>query len=617
MALQQAGNLAGAEAVYREILASHPDQFEALHFLGVLQAQRGQLAEAETLLARSLRINATIPDAFVNHARVLHNLNRAQEAVAACNTALALAPDTLGALVIRCNALRDLGRYEDALASIQRARALNPAYFVAAAAQGDLLRAMKRSDEALACYDQAIGLNPGYPQAWCNRAAALSDLGRRDEALTSCDRALAISPDFLAAVISRGTILRDLARHDEAIDCYRKAVAISPDHAEAHHGLGLTLLERDRPDEALEAFRRALAIRPDYAEALYNCGVALHDLDRHAEALASYQQALALEPDMAAAHWNEAAVRLSLGDLAGGFEKFEWRWKVPEQWHRAPAVRAAPWRGEDLAGRSILVFMEQGMGDVIQFVRYLPLLAARGAKVTFFCDARLMRLLRPITGGIQLISRVAVGEAFDYQCALLSLPHAFKTELASIPAAGPYLTAEPDRVARWKERIGAPGLKVGIVWQGNPLGKVDRGRSIALAHYAALARVPGVRLISLQKVHGLDQLARLPADVPIENLGAELDPAADWFVDAAAAMMSLDLIVTSDTSIAHLAGALGRPTWVALKLVADWRWLRERTDCPWYPTMRLFRQTRSGDWAPVFAAIARELQALVQDRGGH
>ena len=251
------------------------------------------------------------------------------------------------------------------------------------------------------------------------------------------------------------------------------------------------------------------------------------------------------------------------------------------------------------------------MGDLIQFARFLPLLARRGAKVTFGAPANIIRLLQPLSTQIELLGSLKSDKVYDFQCALMSLPLWFGTDLNSIPDQIPYLKPEADLAARWKRRIGDQGFKIGIAWQGNPAGKIDRGRSYPLSELVPLARIPGVRLISLQKYHGLDQLAHLPSDVTVETLGDDFDSGQDAFIDTAAVMSHLDLIITLDSSIAHLAGALGCRTWVALKYVPDWRWLLDRDDSPWYPSLRLFRQETDGDWKSVFSRMAKELGSLL------
>ena len=324
--------------------------------------------------------------------------------------------------------------------------------------------------------------------------------------------------------------------------------------------------------------------------------------------MASYERAAVLRPTYADAHYNRALTALSLGDFAAGWAGYEYRWERDAAPTRKLAVSFPQWRGEDLAGKRIIVFEEQGLGDVIQFARYVPLLAARGARVTLLARTVLHRLLRTLGGGIEITDRQPYGEHYDCQCALMSLPGVFGTTVETIPATVPYLRAEAALVAQWRERLGPHGFKIGISWQGNPSGKIDIGRSLPLCCFAPLASIPGVRLISLQKRHGLDQLQSLPPGMTVETLGEEFDEGPDAFVDSAAIIENLDLVISSDTGIVHLAGALGRPVWVAIKHLPDWRWLLERPDSPWYPTMRLFRQTEPGDWAGVFDRVAVALQ---------
>jgi hypothetical protein len=320
---------------------------------------------------------------------------------------------------------------------------------------------------------------------------------------------------------------------------------------------------------------------------------------------------LQLIPDFAEAFNNRGMLRLLLGRYRDGWLDHEWRWQAGDTLSTRPNINARAWQGENLTGRRIAIYVEQGLGDVIHFARYLPLLVQRGANVTFFVPENLIRLLRPPTSQMEVASSIDDREPFDFQCALMSLPLWFGTEVSSVPSEVPYLSAEKALIARWKKKIAGRGFKIGIAWQGAPAGAIDQGRSIPLAEFVPLSRLPGVRLISLQKTHGLDQLAGLPADSTIEILSDGFDEGGDAFVDTAAIMSNLDLIITSDTSIAHLAGALGRPTWVALKYVPDWRWLLNRDDSPWYPTLRLFRQQTPGDWNFVFAKIAQELRSLM------
>src|SRR5260221_12211938 len=362
-------------------------------------------------------------------------------------------------------------------------------------------------------------------------------------------------------------------------------------------------MEKNRLEEALGACERSIALKPDYAPALVLKGNILLHGGRPEEAAAAYDKAVAERPDYAEAHYHRGSALLLRGHFARGWRDFEHRWQIADCGFDRPVLQAREWRGEKLGGRSIVVYAEQGMGDSMQFARFLPRLAASGARVTFLCHPRLVRLFRPFAAAMEVMGFCPAERRFDFQCALMSLPERFGVALRDLPGSVPYLFAEEALVTQWRSPIGNKGFRIGICWQGNPLGKIDKGRSIPLAKYQPLAAVPSVRLISLQKTHGLDQLAQLPAGMRVETLGA-FDEGKDAFIDTAAIMQSLDLIITSDTATAHLAGALGRPVWVAVKHMPDWRWMLERGDSPWDPPMRLFRQPARCGLDTAFAALA-------------
>ena len=469
----------------------------------------------------------------------------------------------------------------------------------------------RRFGEAVASYDRALAVRPDYAEALYNRGNTLHELKRFDEALLSYDRALAVRPDYAEALSNRGNTLHELERFDEALASYDRALAVRLDHAEALYNRGNTLQELKRFDEALLNYDRALAVRPDYAEALSSRGNALLVLKRFDEALASYDRSIAIKSDDATGYTNRAMGRLLLGRYKEGWEDYEWRWQATDFLSKRPNINVPIWQNEDLSGRHLLVFGEQGLGDVIQYARYLFFLAQHKCKISFLVSDKLVRLLRSSISEVEIVSTLDGVQAIDFQVPLMSLPHRFGTELSSIPNKVPYLRAEAELEARWRARIGERGFKIGIAWQGKPGIRIDRGRSIPLERYFPLSRLPGVRLISLQKHFGVDQLSRLPCGVGIETFGDDFDSGRDAFVDTAAMMNNLDLIITSDTSIAHLAGALARPTWVALKQVPEWRWMLFREDCPWYPTLRLFRQLEPDDWLSVFSKIENELRTML------
>jgi tetratricopeptide (TPR) repeat protein len=554
-------------------------------------------------------ITLTVSD-LLNQAVRSYQAGHLDEAEGVCRAILRVDANHVEALYLLGVVQSRLGRSKEALASYDRVLVIKPNYAQVLTNRGAALWDLKRFEDALASHDKALAIKPDFAEALNNRGVTLQDLERLEDALVSYDKALAIKPDFAEALYGRGLTQHDLKRIEDALVSYDKALAIKPDFAWALYNRGNILRELKRLEDALLSYDKALAIKPDYTEALNNRGVTLQDLKRFDEAMASYDQAIALKPNTADALLNRGLCKLLLGHYQEGWQDYEWRWGARRFLDKRPKINAATWEGEDLAGRRLIVFSEQGLGDTIQFARFLPQLVQRKAKVTFLTQAKLVRVLGPLIKDIDVVSATDDQDAFDFQCALMGLPLRFNTELDTIPAKTPYLSAEPDRMARWKERIGAHGFKIGIGWQGNPNGQ-DSYKDIPLEEFIPLTRIPQVRLISLQYREGVDQLARLPADVKIETLGDDFDSGPDAFIDTAAVMANLDLIISSCTSIPHLAGALGRPTWVVLKHVPDWRWLLDREDSPWYPTMRLFRQPERDDWTSVFSKIERELRSLL------
>jgi hypothetical protein len=426
--------------------------------------------------------------------------------------------------------------------------------------------------------------------------------------LVSYERALAAAPDHADALHNRGRALQRLDRFDEALESYDRGLAVRPDHAETLNDRALVLVELARPDEALICFEQALSLKPDLSEAVSNRGVAFQEAGRFEEALQSYDQALAVTPDFALCRFNRGALLLLTGRFAEGWEGYEWRRKL-DNW--TPRSLSAPeWSNGDPEGKRLFFYAEQGLGDTIQFSRFACAVAARGEEVVLEVPPALVRLLN----GLKHVKVIGSGDPppqYDAHLPLMSVPRALNVTSETIPAGVPYLFAEPARVDAWAERLPTSAFRVGIAWQGKPVRKVDKGRSIPLRAFAPMCRVPSVRLISLQKHDGLDQLANLPPGMIVETLGEEFDAGPDAFLDCAAVMMSLDLIISSDTAIVHLAGALGRPLWVVLKDIPEWRWMMDREDSAWYPTACLFRQRRPGDWDEVFERVAAELAEAV------
>ncbi|HEY3948484.1 tetratricopeptide repeat protein [Phenylobacterium sp.] len=648
----QAGRLAEAAQAYEQVLAADPGHFDALQFLGVQRIQTGRLDEAVELLRRAIAVRADAPGVFGNLANALNGLRRFEEAAHAADRALALNPSFAEAHGNRGQALRALGRLDEAaasyaraaelgptpqahfntattlrelgaldaaLAACDRATALDPAFVEAWRSRAIVLGELGRPGEALESFDRALTLRPGYAEAWAGRGNVLSGMGRHAEALESFDRALAARPDFAEALANRAAPLRSLDRAGEALADAERALALRPDHAEAHVARGGALYDLRRLDEALASYDRALALEPQRPEVHDNRAVVLHELRRLDEAMAGYDRAIALRPTFAEAQHHQAMCRLMLGDFAAGWAQYEWRWATEQLgWDRSPSP-APVWLGEgEVVGRRVLVRAEQGLGDTLQFCRYVRDLAARGAAVTLAVQPGLERLLARLEGVVQAPVRGAPLPPHDLQVPLMSLPLALG---AGAPGGQPYLSADRDAAAAWAARLAdAPGLRVGLCWAGGVrpgqfvADRIDRRRSLPLEAFAPLADIPGLTLYSLQKGPPAARLADL------QGAGwagpAIVDPTGELadFADTAALVAALDLVITCDTAVAHLAGALGRPVWVLNRFDACWRWLDGRDDSPWYETARLFRQPTPGDWDSVIARVREALAGLAAGR---
>jgi tetratricopeptide (TPR) repeat protein len=512
----------------------------------------------------------------------------------------------------RAQAAQDGGRSDEAIAFYDRALGLKPDSLLALNGKGSLLGRLKQYDKALSCLDHAVRAYPDVPALRFNRALALQHLERSDEALEEYGEALRLKPDHAEAAMNRGMVLQTLKRFDEALADFDSCLARDPNNVLLLNSRAAVLAGLKRWDDALSCYDRALAIEPAHLAALTNRAILLLLMGREAESLQALDAIIALAPDHHPAHLHRSFILLRRGDLAAGWKEYEWR-RLGSMGEDRPPFSGSFWGGkEDLQGKSILIFAEQGLGDTLQFCRYIDLLAARGAEITFRVPPELRELLSHLSRAT-VVGADRPPPQTAFYCPLLSLPLAFATELETVPASVPYLVPSPDRVVKWRQRL-VEGedkrLRVGIAWHGmhrKPFGEPDR--SVPLHHFHALARIPGVRLISLQKGEGVEELCDVPRDIQIETLGDDFDSGPGAFLDSAAVMTQLDLVISVDTSLAHLAGALARPTWLTLKYVADWRWLIDRTDTPWYPTMRLCRQASPGDWEGVFASIADALRA--------
>jgi len=641
----QAGDLQGAAQICRAVIERTPANVYALFMLGTIEGEFKRYDEAAKLLGKAVGLNPNVPEILTSYGNILLELKRPAEAIAALNKAIALQPKNPNALIYRglglaqtgkpeaalndfdrvlsmdprsvfalhnrANVLLQLNRHDEARKSVDALLRVAPNHVLALINLVTILNHEKKHDEALRAVDQALALEPDNPVLWNERGQVLHQLKRYDDAFADYGRAIQLRPDCAVFHLGRGNLQLDLQRYDAALESFAQAIALDTELAPAYLSSANIMMERQRLEDALGWCEKSIAAKPDYAPAILLKGNILLHLGRRGDAFASFDAAVAAGPDYHEAYYHRGSAKLLTGRFEEGWRDFEHRWKVADCGFDRPVLQAPEWRGEPLKGSSIVVYSEQGMGDTIQFARFLPRLVHAGAKLTFLCHGQLIRLFRNFAQEMEIVPAVEGGRRFDFQCALMSLPLHLGVGLETVPSEAPYLFAEQDLVAKWRASIGENGFRIGLCWQGNPLGKIDKGRSIPLEKYRPLAAVPGVRLISLQKNHGLDQLGHLPAGMAVETLG-DFDSGGDAFVDTAAIMQNLDLVITSDTAIPHLAGALGRPTWVALKQIPDWRWMVERSDSPWYKSLRLFRQPAPGDWDAVFAAMADELRALVR-----
>jgi tetratricopeptide (TPR) repeat protein len=539
VAAHRQGRLRDAEKIYARVLKAVPNQYDALNLLGTIKAQQGHLGEAHRLFVAAVKANPAAPQGLSNLGQALHALKRNAEALDTLDKARALAPDDVNILYQHANVLLSLDRPSEALAEFQAALVQIPRHL------------------------------PQHAEARINCGLAQAALGLSEAALADFDAALALMPG----------------------------------HPAAHYNRGVALIKLGRYEEAVAANDAALAVEAGHSNAWLNRGKALAQLNRYDEAIASYGQVLAIKKDHADAHFNQALALLTQEKYQRGFAAYEWRWRrtgmVPQKSRGKPL-----WLGEyPLARKTVLLHGEQGLGDTIQFARYVPVLAAAGAKVVLEVQPELKALMSRLDGAPSVAARGETPSAFDVHCPLGSLPLALKTEPGNVPARTPYLTADGARLAKWSTDIGAlPAPRIALAWSGNPNHDNDRNRSIALHRLAPLFEGSSASFISIQRdVRGDD--AQTLAGSRITHVGDQLED----FADTAAVLALCDLVITVDTAAAHLAGAMGRPVFVLVPFAPDWRWTLSGEATPWYPSARLFRQTKPDDWDDVIARVGAEL----------
>ncbi|CCE04224.1 conserved hypothetical protein [Bradyrhizobium sp. STM 3843] len=637
-ALVDAARFAEAASTYQAALARDPTQVQMRFNLAVCLAADGRLAEAEQAYRTVVARDPAHKAAWLRLGNLLADRYDVDAAIAICHEGLSANPNEPSLHVAMAACLYRCGRRDDAIGHYRKVTELAPEDAATLRKLGLLLHEAGRTKDAVEIYRRCAALNSTDAEIHNHLCVCLTELGQLDGARASAERALQINPGYAKAYNNLGIVLKRQDKIEAAIACHRHAIAADPDDADGYANLAVALHQKGELDEALTAARHAVSRAPEHPLVHANLAGLLHgrgDLDGalaashravalapenpilhtnlagllHSKgdidaALATSRHAVALGPEHPLVRYNHSHLLLLCGDLQNGFADYRWRSRCAEH---SVSVTGPEWQGEPFAGRTLLIFAEQGLGDTLQFIRYLPMVAAKGGAIVLQVQPPLVPLLRALPD-VTVVAQGAPLPPVDLQVALMDLAHVFRTTLDSIPADTPFLKADPDQVETWRRAVGdVTGLKVGVVWAGSTVHKSDRYRSLAAQALLPRLVMPGVQLYSLQKE---PRSADLPVLAALGSAVIDLAPGLNDFSDTAAAVAALDLVISVDTSLAHLAGAMGRPAWVLLPYAQDWRWLRHREDSPWYRSLRLFRQKRPLIWDDVLPRVTAELQRL-------
>jgi tetratricopeptide (TPR) repeat protein len=654
----QKGNFEQAEYFYKKILKKQPDNPDILHMLGVLFCQmaqydyaiayirkalqfqpadsasaycnlgvalqgKGQIDEAITQYRKAIEFNPSFDKAYCNLGNALHRKGQTDGAIAQYRKAIELNPSFAKAYCNLGNALREQGYIDEAITQCRKAIELNPSFAEAYSNLGAALREKGCLDEAIPYCLKAIELNPSFDKAYCNLGNALKEKGQIDEAIAHYRKAIELNPSFAETYSNLGAALREKGCIDEAIPFCLKAIELNPSFAEAYSNLGNALKEKGKIDEAMAQYRKAIELDPSYAEAYFNLAVAQQENGQFDEAVPYYQKALEINPDYAAANFNMSVILLQSGNFRGGWDKYEWRWKEKDFLRQScihkPGEFSQPlWDGSSLEGKSLLIYAEQGVGDEIMFASCFKDVIERAKACTVECDDRLISLFSRSFPAAVFIGHVKKTDAralqlpeSDVAVPMGSLPKYLRTELNAFPRES-YHVPDADKVEVWLDRFRTlgEGLKIGVSWRGGAIPKVRQQRSIMLEQWAGLLSLTGVHFINLQYGDCSSELrdARDKMNITIHDW-EDADPLKD-LDNFAAQIAALDLVISVDNATVHMAGALGKPVWVLLPHVPDWRWMLHREDSPWYPNILLFRQPSAGDWEPVVAEVKDKLLVI-------
>ena len=605
----QNGNIAEAKRGYKEILKNQPLHSDALHLLGVISAQEGKIDNALSLLGKALKIKGDHPFYLSDYANILMKKGNLIEAVVFYQKAIELMPEYAEAYNNKGLALTELERPEDAIHCYNKAITLNPKFYQAYSNRGAALRKLGKLDESIADYDFAISIAQDYFNAHFNKGNALKDKMDYNSALQSYKVAIKIQPNNADVYFNCAKVYRDINNFENSIEMYEMAISKNPSYLEAYINIGQLFADLGKHEESICYYNKAIALKKTSAEAYYNRGNSFRSLKNLNQAIDSYDKAIKYKKDYADAYYNKALSLLLSGNLKDGFRYYEYRNSLDDL--NKNEFSTLPWLGDqEIIGKTLFVYHEQGLGDTIQFCRYLFLLKSSGANILFAPQMALSKLMASLDVPMKLVNIKDESLIFDYHCPLMSLPYVFNTTLENIPNNTPYLAAASSNIDKWSKIIGTKGFKIGVCWQASNT-EYGKDRSFSLSYLKQLSIIPHVRIISLQKEETSLDDDKVASEINLEKLGNDLDAGPDAFIDTSAIMKCCDLIITADTAIAHLAGALGVPVWVALNYLPDWRYMLERNDSPWYPTMKLFRQRQAGNWTQVFSEVEKELCKIV------
>ncbi|MCP4268486.1 MAG: tetratricopeptide repeat protein [Candidatus Brocadiaceae bacterium] len=611
IALHESGRIDEAIKCYRKAITLKPNHVDTYFNLGNTLKQQGKLEDAVICYKSAIELNPNDANLYCNLGNTCREHGKLLEAIECYRQASELNPDNAG---FHCNlgaALQKSGSLDEAILSYKEAVRLDPDYAMAYSNLGSVLQESGKLNEAIANYERAIEKNPDYAEAYNNLGISLLEKGEPEEAITCHKKAIELKPDCADTYNNLGTAFMEQGKLDDAITSYKKALLLKTEYAEAYNNLGTALMKQGKFDAAIISHKKAIGLKPDYAEAYNNLGTVLKESSKPLDAIASYKYATELNPDYAQAHLNTAFAFLLTENFKKGWQEYEWRLHL--KGCTSKTSREPMWDGSSLDGKSILIYTEQGLGDAIQFIRYLPMVKAQGGFVIVECQKSLCHLLRNCDGIDEIVEIESNRKSLkqpDIRVPLLSLPGIFDITMDSIKPNKSYIKPEPGLVSRWQRKLdNDKNFKVGIVWAGNPNHKNDKNRSCTLKDFAHLSTIPGLTLYSLQKGQNSAEADNPSNGMNIINLNNELND----FSDTAAAIVNLDLVITVDTSVAHLAGAIGKPVWTLLPFVPDWRWFLNRSDSPWYPSMRLFRQNKQYDLRGVFDQVKKALTQEISD----